>query len=175
MAIAFTFCTNAFEPLNLIFQPIRYALIDAEKSKYGSQGLASFCYSHPSSLCVASYVRSCYVTQNTYRRCSVKCNITFAPNNVADEKCISTSLCFGHGFMYTHSASYFSHSLSRIKRSPLLSSFKFIRMRPNFATRPSIVHVNPRGICIYSGEDIKLTELINDFKGYRTCVGAFLI
>lgn len=55
------------------------------------------------------------------------------------------------------------------------SSFKFIRMRPNFATRPSIVHVNPRGICIYSGEDIKLTELINDFKGYRTCVGAFLI
>lgn len=52
MAIAFTFCTNAFEPLNLIFQPIRYALIDAEKSKYGSQGLASFCYSHPSSLCV---------------------------------------------------------------------------------------------------------------------------
>ena len=40
-----------------------------------------------------------------YRRCSVKCNITFAPNNVADEKCTSTSLCFGHGFMYLHTPS----------------------------------------------------------------------
>lgn len=60
------------------------------------------------------YVRRCYDTQNTYRRCSVKCNITFAPNNVADEKCTSTSLCFGHGFMYTQ-VIYTTHHTSHIR------------------------------------------------------------
>lgn len=80
------------------------------------------------------YVRSCYDTQNTYRRCSVKYNITFASNNVADEKCISASLCFGHGFMRTHSASYFS--LRYPGSNVLPSSFFFqsyVRMRPSFA------------------------------------------
>lgn len=110
-------------------------------------------------------------TRNTYRRCSMKCNITFAPNNVADEKCTSTSLSF-RPRIYVHAQRILLTSVIQDRSCSL-----FLQIYTRVSKFCDLVHVNPRGICIYSDGYIYIyiisIELINDFDEMCTWNGNF--